>query len=265
MTNEMKAFRRSPRAVAALCLLLGLGACGLDEVEIPDLEGPSELALSLKLTATPDIITADGFSTSLIQATVRDQNGSLVAGRAIFLSIADENGLTADIGQLRSTGGSGLGTGVVVISGTNGIAQAAYEAPVRTDFTAHGSIVITARPIGDDANGQIYRSVRVELRSAEPRFFPQVPGTSISCNFVVEPSAGPYKVNQVISFQSAASSPNGPIIRYEWFFGDGTRGDHPQEAKVYRFPGSYLVTHVVTDSFGFQQGCQTLNPIVVTP
>jgi hypothetical protein len=263
MTNETKVFRGSSRAVAALCLLLGLNACGLDEVEIPDLEGPSELGLSLKLTASPDIITADGFSSSLIQATVRDNNGNLVAGRAIFMSIADENGFTADIGQLR--GGSGLGTGVVVTSGTNGIAQASYEAPVRTDFTAHGSVVITARPVGDDANGQVYRSVRVELRSAEPRFFPQVPGDDIRCNFTVEPGAGPYKVNSVISFMSAAASPNGPIVRYEWFFGDGTSNNHPQEAKVYHFPGTYQVVHVVTDSLGFQAACSTLNPIVVIP
>jgi hypothetical protein len=52
-----------------------------------------------------------------------------------------------------------------------------------------------------------------------------------------------------------ASSPNGPIVRYEWFFGDGTSNYFPQTAKVYRFPGSYTVVHVATDSLGFQAAC----------
>jgi hypothetical protein len=251
-----------------LCLgvLLVLSACGLDEVEVPDLEGPSELGTSISLTASPDIVVADGFSTSLIQATVRNQNGELVAGRQVFMSITDANGFTADIGELRATSqGGGVGTGIVVTTGTNGIAQAAYTAPPRTDFTANSSVMVAVRPVGTDFGGQVYRTVRIELRSAEPRFFPQVPQENIVCSFTVEPGFGPYKVNTVISFVSNSSSPAGPIIRYEWFFGDGTSNNHPQEAKVYRFPGSYQVVHVVTDSLGNQRACTTLNPITVIP
>jgi hypothetical protein len=252
--------------ILGLGFLLVLNACGLDDVEIPELDGPSELALSVTLTATPDIVAADGFSTSLVQATVRNENGQPVAGRQIFMAITDSEGRTLDLGQLRSTGTGGVGTGVVLTTGSNGIAQAAYEAPPRTDFTAHSSVLITARPVGTDFNGQVYRTVRIELRSAEPRLFPQVPpDDGIRCDFRVEPGAGPYRVNQVISFQSVSSSANGPIVRYEWFFGDGTSNNHPQEAKVYRFPGTYIVQHVVTDSLGFAQRCLTTPGITVIP
>jgi hypothetical protein len=244
------------KAVLALGLLLTLNACGLDEVEVPDLDGPSELALSLRLTASPDIVTADGFSTSLIQAQLRGPSGEPLAGRQVFMAIADFAGRTADIGQLRSTGSGGIGTGIVLTTGANGIAQAAYEAPPRTDLTGNASIIVQARPIGDDFEGQIYRTVRVELRSAEPRLFPQDPGnTAPLCNYTVEPSVGPYRVNTTILFQTASSDPNGFIVRYEWFFGDGTREDKPDTAKVYRFPGTFVVTHVVTDNLGARTAC----------
>jgi hypothetical protein len=267
MTNESLLRRGSWTKVAgALAAVLALNGCGVDKVEIPEFDGPAELALSVNLTASPDILTADGFSSSLIQATVRDQNGSLVSGRQVFVAITDNGGRTADIGQLRSTSGSGLGTGLVLTTGANGIAQASYEAPPRTDFTANSSILVTARPVGNDYNGQVYRSVRIELRSAEPRLFPQVPnGDGVNACFVIEPAFGPYKVNTVISLQSLAASSVGRIVRYERFFGDGTRDDKPNIAKVFRFPGVYSVTHVAHDEFGNRGACAVEGGVTIIP
>src|SRR5262245_16110758 len=89
-------------AGVVLASLLVLTACGLDKVDFPDFfDGPSELGTSVTLTANPDILTADGFSTSAIIATVRDQNGQPAPNRRIFFSIADESGRFADIGTLR--------------------------------------------------------------------------------------------------------------------------------------------------------------------
>jgi hypothetical protein len=257
-TNGRRLARSRALPALAMGLLLVLNGCGLDKVDVPDLDGPSELGTGIRLTASPDIVTADGFSSSLIQVHVQDQNGSPAVGRQVFVAVADANGSTADIGELRSTSGTGLGTGLVLTTGANGIAQASYEAPPRTDFTANSSVLITARPVGADFAGQVYRTVRIELRSAEPRFFPQIPPDGgINCSFTVEPGFGPYRVNSVISLFSTSSSAQGPILRYEWFFGDGTKDDKPNIAKVFRFPGTYSIVHVVTDSFGIQAACGT--------
>src|SRR5439155_722216 len=129
------------------------------------------------------------------------------------------------------------------------------------------SELITARPVGTDANGAVYRSVRLELRSAEPRLFPQVPtcGTLGApppplcnvpphCAFVVELGSG--RVGSTILFQSTDFDPDGTIVRYEWFFGDGTPVDyHPDTVHIFRFAGSYVVTHKVTDDDGAQDAC----------
>jgi PKD repeat protein len=240
-----------------LCLLLGLNSCGLDEVEIPDtFEGPSETGLSLRLTAQPDIVTADGFSTSVVQVSARDQSGRPATGRDVFFTIGDEDGRFADLGSLRASGSVGVGTGLVVRTNGQGVAQVVYEAPARTDATANQTVLVMARVVGDDANAAVYRSVRIELRSAEPRLFPQNPDNAApSCDFAVQAPNG-FRVNQSILFQSTSFDPDGTIVRYWWDFGNGTRGaDHPDVAASYRFPDTYTVTHVVTDDDGGQAAC----------
>lgn len=241
------------RVLAATGLVLALNGCSLDKVTIPGIDGPSELGLSVKLDAFPDVIVADGHSTAAIQATVRNENGQFVQGRQIFFTIASAEGIFADIGTLTST---------TAFTQANGIAQVIYKAPPRTDATANQSVLVAARPVGTDANGAQYREVRIELRSAEPILFPQNPNnTGPICTFVWEPSIGPeggaYKVHSQILFQSTASDPDlgDTIVRYEWDFGDGTRPNDryfPQANHAYAFPGTYVVSHVCTDRFGGQ-------------
>ena len=246
-TQLRRPFGRVWTCTVILFVVASLGGCGMEEVEIPDLDGPSTYGAGVRVTASPDIILADGLSTSLVTANVWDQNGR-PASRDIFFQVSQGTGLSADIGKLRSTGpDQGLGTGLVVRSDSNGVARVVYVSPPRTDFTANGSVLVTARPVGSDAAGTVVHSVRIELRTAEPRLFPGV----FSCNFVVEPAAGPYRVNQAISFQNTSEG-----IRYEWYFGDGTPVEYnTDQVHVFHFPGVFRVTLVVTDSLGFQSAC----------
>jgi hypothetical protein len=236
----------------ALAMAIALSGCGLEEVEIPDFAGPSEQGTAIRMTASPDLIVADGLSTSLIQATVFDQNGRPAAGRDIFFSVASNDGTLTDLGLLRSTGPDiGVGTGLQVRTDGSGVARVVYVSPPRTDFTATFNVLVAARPVGTDFNGQIYKTVSIELRSAEPRLFPPNPANlAPSCGFTVEPSVGPFRVNQAILFQSTSFDPDGVIVRYEWFFGDGTKEDKPDTNHVWRQPGTYQVMHIVTDNNG---------------
>ena len=169
----------SGRARAALVLAVLMGGCNLDEIEVPELSGPSEMGTAIRLTANPDVITADGFSTSLVGVEVFDQNGAPAANRTVLLALSDTSGRLADIGTLNATNGSRLRAAeATVVTGSNGVANAVYTAPPRTDFTADQFVVIQARPVGTDATGIVYRSVRIELKSAEPRLFPQISGNA---------------------------------------------------------------------------------------
>ena len=164
--------------------------CGLDELRSPTSTGPRARRSSVRLTASPDIILADGFSTSLVQATLLDQNGRRSGGPP---GLHGHHGRSRPAPPTSATSGrTGPGRASAPAwcchGDGNGVAQAAYEAPARTDFTANGSVMVPGAPVGDDfATARSTSTVRIELRSAEPRLFPQIPGTSADCNFAVEP------------------------------------------------------------------------------
>lgn len=247
--------------VAALCAALAMGACGLEDHKTPELSGPSETGTSLRLTASPDVITADGFSTSLIQVQVYDQNGTPAPGRTVILALANSSGQFADIGSLYSPTGSLLRAGeATVVSGADGVATAIYTAPPRTDFTADGSVTVQARPVGFDANGVTYRFVRIELKSAEPRLFAgtstcgfavEAPRNAVTCSVAAGTQSCTVKVGSQVLFQSTAAG-----VRFAWYWGDGSgSGDGLNENHVFRTVGTFTVTHVVTDSTGGQAAC----------
>lgn len=246
--------RVAGRGFILLCSLLAFHGCGLHDVDIPELDGPSTFANNLFLRATPDLLVADGQSQSVITATFLDSNGRPAGNRDIFFTIADEDGRFAAIGSFPTTEGPGFG--VTVRTDGNGVARVVYQAPPRTDATADQTILIAARPLGDDANGAIYRTVRIELRSAEPRLFPPTPGNSRpSCGITVESPNG-FRTNVAILFQNSSFDTDGVIVRYEWNCGNGNNVVYaPDIACVYRTPGAYTVTLRVTDDDGAQNEC----------
>ena len=249
----------------AAWLALSFGGCTTHDVHVPELDGPSEQGISLRLSVSKDVLVSDGRDFAVVTATVRGPDGRVAQNLDVFFAIADESGHFADIGVI--VGSNGPGTGATVRTNGQGVAQVLYEAPARTDATANQSVLVLARVVGTDFNGDAYHQVRIELRSAEPRLFPQNP-TNLPphCNFITEPAVGPFRANQVIGFHSTSSDTDGTIVRYEWNFGDGTSGDSPDTAKIYRTPGSYTVTHSVIDDDGGRQSCVTQAPgIVITP
>jgi hypothetical protein len=255
-------------AVGLVACGLTLQGCGLDKVTKPEgLNGPSELGISLQMLAIPDIVVADGIQTSVIQAVVRDQNGKFAVGVPIVFTIADELGRTAEIGTLTSSSGARVFGSTTISTNSNGIAQVVYTTPERRDFTADSRIIIGARPVGTDANGAPITTLRLEIRSAEPRRFPQVFGNvSPTCNFNIAPNNPINTEGTVLRFFSTANDTDGFIVRYEWYFGDGTSSEGAEGIVDVQHPypiqGTYTVTHIVTDNVGAQSAC-TLNVVIV--
>jgi hypothetical protein len=159
-----------------------LAGCGLDEVAIPDLGGPSGTGLLLHLRATPDVLVADGESRSLVQANLYDNNGAPLANQQILFSLIDEaTGLPSNevcflllggevpfcLGRLEAvTGGIQHSLSIVVQTDSEGVAQVRFVAPFNTQtagFPQLNGVTVTARPVGNDFNGQFFRGVRIQL------------------------------------------------------------------------------------------------------
>jgi PKD repeat protein len=230
-----------------VALSTGWTGCGLDKVTVPPLSGPAETAVSIALSAHPDVITADGYSTVSAQAVLRNTAGQPIPGQAVYFAIQNQDGVFVDIGTLSTT---------TAVTNGNGIAQVIYTAPPRTDATGHQRVMIAARPIAGDSLGQFYRTVSIDLRSAEPILFP---GNAADphCSFVVEPGTGVLSLGQDMLAQStSAAVPPDVIIRYEWDLGDGeSTDDKPDIVHRYGFTGVYSLVHVVTTRNGGQATC----------
>ncbi len=139
-----------------LALILGLSGCGnFDKVSVPGLIGPSDLSLSLQITATPDILNADGISQSTVRLVARDQHGAPAAGKAMFFQLQQGDGFliagSVLVGPLQS--------GISVTTDNNGVALVVYNAG-----TAQMTVIVSALPYGFDAGGGVRRSVQIIQR-----------------------------------------------------------------------------------------------------
>ena len=131
--------------------VMALGGCSLDRQSAPSLSGPSEFALSLQITATPDLITWDGFSQATVSVFARDPNNQPVRGLSMHLDIGTSAGL-ADFGTLSSK---------TISTNNAGRASAVYIAPPSPGPSVgqdeHVTIFVT--PVGSNYHNANARSV----------------------------------------------------------------------------------------------------------
>lgn len=214
--------------------LVLVSACSLDRQAAPALTGPSTSGLSILVTASPDQITRDGQSTSVITVKALDPNGMPVSGLTLRGDIAGDNSGT--LGTLSSQSMS---------TDANGVATAIYtSAPpppptndtdviVKVEFTPTGS------NFGEDATHA------VNIRLIRPSVI-TLPGPTAAFTSTVTGSG--------VHFDASGSTAiaGRSIVSYDWDFGDGTGAsgrvvDHSYQNVAGQ---TIVVTLRVTDSAG---------------
>lgn len=144
--------------LVALLPFLGGGACTLDEITFPPLVGPSEQALSLEIRAVPNIVNADGVSTSTITVQARNQDGAPAANRQLFFQLTNGDGLifsgTVFVGPLQ--GGLSLGTA------GNGTAQITYLAGTTPGIRVW--VAVQAYSFDAAGDGEPYHWIAIDQR-----------------------------------------------------------------------------------------------------
>jgi PKD repeat protein len=216
------------------------------------LTGPSEFALSVGVTATPDTLTEDGSSQSTIAVTTRDANGKGMAGVSIHLDMLLGSQLQ-DFGNLSAR---------TITTGADGRATAVYTAPgAPPPATAGSGTVMTIRAIPTDSNFQTAIPQTVAIRLVPPGVILPPAGTP-TASFTVSPT-GP-AANTPVVFDASASTPgaNAQISSFAWAFGDGGSGTGQTITHVFTAPGTFNVTLTITNTAGLA-GSIT-NPVVVS-
>ncbi len=155
MRVSMKEARhRLSLALVGTLALLAAG-CGLDKVEQPPVQGPSETGVSVEMTALPDILNADGVSTSAIQLVLRMPDGTPLSNRSVNFYLASGDGRLKP--SAASTFVGPIQTGFVMATDQNGVANVVYVAG-----TGIGTVSVAARAYGSDATHMtFYHTVEI--------------------------------------------------------------------------------------------------------
>jgi PKD repeat protein len=215
--------------------------------EAPDLTGPSEHFQSITVSVTPDVLSQDGGSQSVITMIARGPNGESLRNVSMRVEI-HVNGTPVDFGSLSARN---------VVTNSEGRATAVYTAPsapsVAVDEFTVVDIVVT--PMGGDFNNTTIRTAAIRL--VPPGFV--IPPNGLVALFTVTPALA--IDNQDVLFDASASF--GDIVSYSWDFADGAKGSGQTTTHAYNVAGVYHATLTITDPFG--RTASTTRTITVSP
>jgi PKD repeat protein len=236
--------RTFTRAVAAAAALLASSACVVHNTDVPTPAGPSETALSLKMTMTPDAISQDGASQSAVGVQAFDAAGKPVAGLVVRLDMA-VNGVVGDFGSFSARS---------LVTGTDGKALAVYTAPPPPSAGGLGTTVtIVGTPTGTNAGGTNFFTTQIRLTPVGS--VPPVQGGPSgvpppNASFTVSPSAPGVGDSVFFNAGTSSAAAGHTITSYSWTFGDGGTASGVTTSHAFTAAGSYNVQLKVTDDVG---------------
>jgi PKD repeat protein len=234
--------------VGAALLVAG---CTVKKQETPSLSGPSELSTAVNISVTPDVLSQDGASQSLVTIMVRDSNGQPLSSLPLRAEIA-VNGVITDFGRLSARN---------VVTDSSGRASLTYTAPAPPAISVDSGTTVQIRviPTGNDFGNATPRFASIRLVP------PGVVGApnDLAATFTSTPGAPTQDTTVLFDASSSVSAnPNATIVSYEWDFGDGDSASGRQV--THRFdPGNYTVRLTIKDTTNRSGSSSSL--VTVTP
>ena len=216
---------------------LALAACTTKKQETPPLAGPSELSTSITITVSPDQVTQDGVSQSLVQITARDANGQPIPNLSLRVDLA-VGGVRVDFGRLSARS---------LVTDANGRASVVFTAPPAAAGPVPATEVdILVTPVESNFANATARFATIRV---VPGGVINPPRGSVTPDFTFTPGT-PNDNEPVLFDASASTSSTGVIVQWLWNFDDGTTGSGERITHAFRSAGTKNVTLTVIDSIG---------------
>jgi PKD repeat protein len=241
------------RALITSVGLLALAACKVHQAEVPALAGPSGLAVSLRVTATPDSVTLDGGSQSAILVEAIDSTGGPKVGLSVRLDVV-VGSTPQDCGTLSARN---------IVTGSDGKARAVFTAPPMPlprptcdGFSPGELVTIVATP--SSSNFGTLAPESASIRMVPPGVIVPPPDTP-TANFTVSPTRPVAALPALFDASTSCAGPVGSngcsspsaLTSFVWDFGDGTPSAAGQRVShTFAVQGSFLVTLTVTNDRG---------------
>ncbi len=217
----------------AVCAAVVVGAatvaaCGLDKQAMPSISGPSEFAVAVTMTATPDRLPRDGQSQSVVLVEVRGPDGRGMAGKRLTLNV---------------TGGT-LSQSEVV-TGADGHATFTVQAPTQSEVIPKNVITVLATPVTTDFNNATTQTLSIALIGVSN-------STAPTAAFTVTPAAP--EINTVATFDATTTTDEGQqclsLCTYQWNFDDGGTATGMVVTHTFTVARAFNVALTVTDASG---------------
>ncbi|PYR89305.1 MAG: hypothetical protein DMF84_25255 [Acidobacteria bacterium] len=229
------------RYIAFIAVLACLSACTLKKQETPSLTGPSELGTSVRLSVSPDVLSLDGASQSIVTIQTSDQNGQPLRNVSLRAEIL-LNGTLVDFGTLSARN---------IVTDANGRATVVYTAPASaTNVDNFTTVQIVVTPAGSDFANATARSVSIRLVPVGI----VVPPDGLKPQFSM--SNGSPTDHEPVLFTACAdplnpcAPSNNPIATFSWDFGDGDHATGSTATHAFDGAGTFVVTLTITDAWG---------------
>ena len=218
---------------------LFLGACTVKKQETPSLTGPSELSTSITIQVSPDVLTRDGASQSIVTITARDSNGQPVRNLSLRADITADGAVTEALGSLSARN---------LVTDANGVATVVFTAPPAPGFFDSGvTVTIAVTPAGTNA-------ANLTPRTASIRLVPKGGGgggpiSPLRPEFV-PPTAtlGDPVVFTATVVDASGDNALGQVALFSWNFGDGDTANGQTVTHAFDQAGSPSVTLTITDT-----------------
>ena len=236
----------------AVALAVLAAACTMKKEEAPSFSGPSEFGTSVSVAITPDTITQDGASQSIVTVTARGTNGEPLASVPLRAEIRVNN-VPTDFGSLSARN---------IVTGSDGRATLVYTAPAGPSGLAVDEFTVVdigITPLGTNFANSVTRFASLRL---VPKGTIVVP-SNLQPAFTFSPAAPGERQNVLFDASASTAPANNPIVTYTWDFDDGSTASGRTVGHAFNSADTYIVTLTVSDALG--RAAQSSQAVTVTP
>jgi len=244
----MHARVRMGAAIAGMALA---SACTVHKQDTPSLTGPSELGTSITVAASPDLLTQDGASQSVITITARNNNGQPLPNLSLRVDIG-VGGTVADFGRLSARN---------VVTDSSGRATLIYTAPPAPAIVIGGGITvdIMVTPMGTNFDNSNTRVASIRLT---PPGVITLPPSPLRPEFVPpSPTVGSAAVFTATVVDATGADATNQVSSFAWDFGDGGSASGKTVTHTFFTVANFVVSLTITDSLGRVQTVSHTVPV----